>query len=337
MRRRREKAAGFTLVELLVVIAIIGILIALLLPAVQMAREAARRISCGNNLKQYGIACHMYHDIYKIFPKGGTYKSNNHDGVWSNGNIAPKLGWQARILPFMEQNALFEKLNLNLINGWDTLVPFEGQSVRARTVQVPYAMCPSDPRDRVRSGWAQASYSGNMGSQRKVSVNGSCNTFITQGIHWLPGGDADAGNTADQNRCNGMFSRIGMELRMANVVDGTSNTFMVGEVLMDCTDHTSGWWNWNGGGNAHAGTSPPLNLMTTCARNQQEALDRGYLNPQCWRKNNWNYSWGFRSKHPTGAQFCFADGSVHFINQTISYETYQFLGSRNDGDVVEGI
>ena len=124
MRRRREKAAGFTLVELLVVIAIIGILIALLLPAVQMAREAARRISCGNNLKQYGIACHLYHDIHKIFPKGGTYKSNNHDGVWSNGNIAPKLGWQARILPFMEQNALFEKLNLNLINGWDTLVPF---------------------------------------------------------------------------------------------------------------------------------------------------------------------------------------------------------------------
>ena len=112
MRKRGEKAAGFTLVELLVVIAIIGILIALLLPAVQMAREAARRISCGNNLKQYGIACHLYHDTHKIFPKGGTYKSNTHDGVWSNGNIAPKLGWQARILPFMEQNALFEKLNL---------------------------------------------------------------------------------------------------------------------------------------------------------------------------------------------------------------------------------
>ena len=110
---------------------------------------------------------------------------------------------------------------------------------------------------------------------------------------------------------------------------------MVGEVLMDCTDHTSGWWNFNGGGNAHASTSAPLNTMTTCARNQQEAIDRGYLNPQCWQKNNWNYSWGFRSKHPTGAQFAFADGSVHFLNQTIDYATYQYMGSRNDGFVVE--
>ncbi|MEC8306046.1 MAG: DUF1559 domain-containing protein, partial [Planctomycetota bacterium] len=147
---QRKSRRGFTLVELLVVIAIIGILIALLLPAVQMAREAARRISCGNNLKQYGIALHLYHDTHKQIPPGGGRG-------WGTPVQNPRIGWQVRVLPFMEQNALYERLNQNAAAAYDGFVPFEGQNVRARTIQVPYAMCPSDPRDRVRGGWAQAS------------------------------------------------------------------------------------------------------------------------------------------------------------------------------------
>ena len=332
-RQRVRSRRGFTLVELLVVIAIIGILIALLLPAVQMAREAARRISCGNNLKQYGIAVHLYHDTHKQLPPAGTFR--NVTGRNWNQNMAPRIGWQVRVLPFMEQNALYEKLNMNLVNAHFSQVPWEGQLIQARRVQVPYAMCPSDPRDRVRGAWAQASYSGNLGSQLVTSNSGSCNTFTTVNIHRMPGGWANRGSSSDVNRVNGLFSRHGIDIRLASITDGTSNTIMVGEVLMDCTSHTSGWWNFDGGGNAHASTSAPLNTMTTCARNQQEAIDRGYLNPQCWQKNNWNYSWGFRSKHPTGAQFAFADGSVHFLNQTIDYATYQYMGSRNDGKVVE--
>ena len=254
--------------------------------------------------------------------------------TWGQG-MSPRIGWQVRVLPFMEQNALYEKLNMNLEQAHRSQVPWEGQLIEARRVQVPYAMCPSDPRDRVRGAWAQASYCGNLGSQLTPSANGSCNTFTTVNIHRMPGSAAGHGNSSDVNRVNGIFSRHGMDIRLASITDGTSNTIMVGEVLMDCTDHTSGWWNFNGGGNAHASTSVPLNTMTTCARNEQEAIDRGYLNPQCWRKNNWNYSWGFRSKHPTGAQFTFADGSVHFLNQTIDYATYQYMGSRNDGKVVE--
>ena len=296
-RSSAQSRRGFTLVELLVVIAIIGILIALLLPAVQMAREAARRISCGNNLKQYGIAIHLYHDTHKVLPPGGTraFVSGRN---W-NQNQAPRIGWQVRILPFMEQNALYERLNMNLEEAYLTLVPWEGLSIQARGVQVPYAMCPSDPRDRVRGDWAQASYCGNLGSSLSTSASGSCNTFVTENIHRMPGGTANHGNSDDVNQINGLFSRLGVDLRLASLTDGTSNT------------------------------------MTTCARNQQEAIDRGYLNPQCWQKNNWNYSWGFRSKHPTGAQFAFADGSVHFLNQTIDYATYQYMGSRNDGYVVE--
>jgi prepilin-type N-terminal cleavage/methylation domain-containing protein len=332
-RRRVKSRAGFTLVELLVVIAIIGILIALLLPAVQMAREAARRISCGNNLKQYGLAVHLYHDTHKQLPPAGTFQ--NRAGRDWNQNMAPRIGWQVRIMPFMEQNALYERLNMNAINAHLTRVPWEGRTIEARRIQVPYAMCPSDPRDRVRGAWAQASYSGNLGSQLVTSNNGSCNTFTTLNLHRMPGSGANHGNSSDVNAVNGIFSRHGMDIRLASITDGTSNTFLVGEVLMDCTDHTSGWWNFNGGGNAHASTSAPLNTMTTCARNQQEAIDRGYLNPQCWQKNNWNYSWGFRSKHPTGAQFALCDGSVTFINQTIDYATYQYMGSRNDGKVVE--
>ena len=328
-----KSSLGFTLVELLVVIAIIGILIALLLPAVQMAREAARRISCGNNLKQYGLAVHNYHDTHKQLPPAGTFR-NRAGRDWGQ-NMAPRIGWQVRIMPFMEQNALYERLNMNAINAHLTQVPWEGGTLEARRIQVPYAMCPSDPRDRVRGAWAQASYSGNLGSQLVTSNNGSCNTFTTLNLHRMPGSAANHGNSSDVNRVNGIFSRHGMDIRLASITDGTSNTFLVGEVLMDCTDHTSGWWNFNGGGNAHASTSVPLNTMTTCARNEQEAIDRGYLNPQCWQKNNWNYSWGFRSKHPTGAQFALADGSVHFKNQTMDYKTYQYMGSRNDGNVVE--
>ena len=132
-RQRVRSRRGFTLVELLVVIAIIGILIALLLPAVQMAREAARRISCGNNLKQYGIAVHLYHDTHKQLPPAGTFKRVTGQ-TWGQ-NMRPRIGWQVRVLPFMEQNALYEKLNMNLEQAHRTQVPWEGQLIEARRVQ----------------------------------------------------------------------------------------------------------------------------------------------------------------------------------------------------------
>ncbi len=121
---------------------------------------------------------------------------------------------------------------------------------------------------------------------------------------------------------------------MASVKDGTSNTIAVGEILPECNDHDSGWWNYNGMGNAHASTSVPLNTMTTCAQSQAQATARGYTNPQCWQKSNWNYSWGFRSNHTGGAQFVFVDGSVQFISKSINYMNYQYLGGRMDQHTV---
>lgn len=331
--KRESVRSGFTLVELLVVIAIIGVLIALLLPAVQMAREAARRISCGNNLKQYGIALHLYHDTHQIFAPGGSYKLGNRGGGWDNES-APNIGWQVRIMPYMEQSPLYDRVLMNQLFAFETLVPENGLSVPARQVQVPYAMCPSDPRDSVLNGYAQTSYTGSLGSQLKFSNRASCDTWVTPGINYMLGGDNDGGTSADTTLVNGMFSRGGIKLGMRNVTDGTSNTIMVGEILMDCTDYNRGWWPVDGGGNAHASTSAPLNMMTTCARSQAEATERGYYRPDCWAKDNWNFSWAFRSQHPAGAQFVYVDGSVHFLNKTINYATYQYLGSRNDGRVV---
>src|ERR1041384_5348025 len=111
MSRHRH---AFTLVELLVVIAIIGILVALLLPAVQAAREAARRMQCSNNLKQYGLALHNYHDVYKSFPIGGI-------GGWAADHYY-KLSWQARVIPFIEQAGIFSSIDFSKKNAADILV-----------------------------------------------------------------------------------------------------------------------------------------------------------------------------------------------------------------------
>lgn len=320
LHRKYVGRSAFTLVELLVVIAIIGILVGLLLPAVQAAREAARRMSCSNNLKQYGLALHNYHDAYKAFPSL----------VLSDWNrIHPPISWQVQILPQMEQTGLYNSLNMSGV-AWDTVIPAPTDpNRRARQIQVPYARCPSDAWDPA-NGWAQTNYCGNLGSQRVPSADGNCNTWMAAGVNYDQLGWADHGNHNAINGLSGMMGRLGPKIGFNAVKDGTSQVIHVGEVLPECHDHLTGWWDFNGMGNAHAGTQVPLNTMTTCAASQAEATQRGYTNPQCFTKSNWNYSWGFRSNHTGGAQFLYVDGSVRFISQTVNYNTYQSLGGRAD-------
>lgn len=334
MSQPARRRSGFTLVELLVVIAIIGILVALLLPAVQAAREAARRMSCSNNLKQYGLALQNYHDTYKLFPTGQFNWGAAPPGNWQ------QHGWQVCILPFAEQTPLFDQLNFRgpygtpaagaptpIDGAWNSLVPSpQNANRRAREIQVPYARCPSDTA-QINNGWAQASYSGSLGSQRTPSSSASCNQWLAPGVNYeSPGGQADHGNTTSPDAISGMFGRLGPSMTMASVHDGTSNVIHVGEILPDCHDHTAGWWNYNGMGSTHASTSVPLNVHNTCSNTKK------IINAACTNKNNWNYSWGFRSRHPGGAQFVFVDGSVHFISETVNYQTYQALGGRRDGN-----
>lgn len=343
----RARRLGFTLVELLVVIAIIGILVALLLPAVQAAREAARRMSCGNNLKQYGIALHNYHDTYKTLPGAGDW-GNTAAGPWNN----PGLSWQARILPYAEQQALYDSINFNISGNNNAGPPgnFGYHSLsggkEVQSIPLPYGFCPSDDSEHVVSAdwgfqFAQTSYGGNMGSQATPSANGACNHWYTKGIHhenlaW----NADHGNTWRKEDISGIFGRALMtQMGFESITDGTSNTIMVGEIISNSHDHNQGWAGYNGKGNAHTSTSVPINTMVTLATSEPDCVARGWGNPGtgtapacgCFTKSNWNYSWGFRSRHPGGAQFVFADGSTHLLSSTIDYATYQAMGGRRDG------
>jgi prepilin-type N-terminal cleavage/methylation domain-containing protein/prepilin-type processing-associated H-X9-DG protein len=332
--------SGFTLVELLVVIAIIGVLIALLLPAVQAAREAARRTQCANNLKQFGLGIHNYHDTFKVIPPAAT-------GSWGTAGY-PEVGWMVRILPFTEQTALYEKLNFKLPQVWAQRV-YKPKNAnpndqttwsQARSHQVPYNQCPDEDYpsivnpDDINNGVAYSSYSGNLGSQQTPSNGGSaCEPWMVSGIHYEPThGNAGHGNTTNSNNISGIFGRLlYADLTLASIKDGTSNTIAAGELSMRCTDHRDGWWRFNNGSNAHSSTSVPLNVKTTCVDTQQEAQQRLYIYPQCYEKNKWNFSWGYRSFHPAGANFLLADGSVTFLNDDVNYFIYQAYGGRNDG------
>jgi prepilin-type N-terminal cleavage/methylation domain-containing protein len=344
MKRTVGKHRGFTLVELLVVIAIIGVLVALLLPAVQQAREAGRRMSCANNLKQYGLAIQTYHDVWNKLPNTNIINTP----TWSWGARMP--GWQANVLPQMEQQPLYDKViqryqDVNNADiggvGYESPINTKNGVGMVRQVQVPYARCPSDGSPEGDSNWAEASYTGSLGSQRTPSCNGSCNPFLTVGYNYeYRHGEADHGNTWWSDGVSGIFNRIGQLSGMGfgSVQDGLSNTIFVGEIIPECHDHGGGWWYFNGKGNAHASTACPINLMTPCSLNDVRiAQARNYpyngLNgqPDCSQMCNWNLSWGFKSRHPQVCQFVFGDGSVHTISQNVNYRTYQRLGGKNDG------
>ncbi len=333
-KRGQRKAQGFTLIELLVVIAIIAILIALLLPAVQQAREAARRTQCKNHLKQYGLALHNYHDVYNGFPIGGV-------GNWA-ANDRYKMSWQARILPMIDQSPLFQSINWERINPANHVLP-DGRHLLS--VSVPFARCPSDisPTHHLRSdpglGITTAiarfngSYTGSLGSQSTPSASPACNVWQQFMERLSP--NATHGDAVTKANLSGMFSRglwgRGISLNMSDVIDGTSNTIHVGEVLADCQSHREwGFYHYDGINNAHASTVVPINNFTTC----DNASPGRITHPNCTAKTQWNFAWGFKSYHVGGAQFLLADGSVRFISENIDHQTYQALGGRRDGRVI---
>lgn len=202
-----------------------------------------------------------------------------------------------------------------------------------RTIELPFARCASDVSPRTLNGWAVGSYSGSLGSQSTPSNDTNCQPF--QSFRESPSGDTGHGGTLPSG-ASGAFSRAGGVCTLANISDGLSKTIFVGEVIMDCTDHTSGYWSYNGGNNAHASTVVPINTMTTCFASQAAATAAGARDPQCFTKSNWNYSWGFRSRHPGAAQFLFGDGSTRALSDSINHTLYQRLGGKADGGVVDG-
>jgi len=323
MASRNSVRHAFTLIELLVVIAIIAVLIALLLPAVQQAREAARRSQCKNNLKQFGLALHNYHDMAGMFPVGGTGAGG------SSYSGKPQVSWAVRILPYLDQAPLYNQLNFATANVTSQTLA-SGRPAREHVVTI--FRCPSDTFPNLApigsSQYAQTSYSGSIGSQRTPSNSSSCNPFLSF-AEATPATNADYARTADSRAVSGMFAQGAVSIAIRDVTDGTSNTLCIGEILTSChsPDYFYGWWPAVGRITS-ASTLAPINEMTTCERSQR------ITDPNCTDPKSFNYSWGFKSMHVGGAQFLLVDGSVRFLSENINHQTYQYLGGRAEGQVI---
>ena len=302
---QRCRQLGFTLVELLVVIAIIAILVALLLPAVQAAREAARRGQCSNNLRQIGLGVHNYEDVYKTLPPGGIFASAS--GV-KRGSVLVHL------LPFIEQTSLYGAFDFRQLNIENTIVPGTGK--KASTVLIRTYICPSDNHSKFVNGDALHNYSASRGPTA-VFDNPACScAHPWQGMAMAP---AD-----DPRSFAGPFTRVGAVSGLQEVTDGLSNTIFFGEVRPNCSEHARNGWLSSNNGSGYCTTLIPINF-NSC---KDTATD------PCNRSFNWNTEVGFKSLHPGGAQFLLGDGSVRFVAQTINHQTYQYIGAKNDGQVV---
>jgi prepilin-type N-terminal cleavage/methylation domain-containing protein len=331
MRSRSVLREGFTLVELLVVIAIIGLLIALLLPAVQAARESARRAHCVNNLKQFALAVHNYHDSHQTLPRNGSeneaHWTNSHgQGTGCCGVTAPRWSWIARVLPQLEQSNVYEQAGIPNAN----INAAQAQPVIAMIL--PAMVCPSDiTLTRTRTTGADSaglvtavtSYKGVTGSNWGADRFPTDSNFSTAYRNPVPG------TLAQQNgleKGNGVLWRADIRYRQlpfAKILDGTSNTFLIGEDMGEYC-HWNVWALPNG---AVGTVAIPPNTG-----NRIPDPDLGF--DTAAKRNRWPTRYSFRSNHPTGLNFALADGSVRFIRETIALQVYRAMGSRAGGEAV---
>jgi len=322
---RANDRRAFTLVELLVVIAIIGVLVALLLPAVQAAREAARRTTCQNNMRQLGIAMQNYHDSFGQFPPNSPWDLNGPfpgDPSRSVKEEDRKGSMLVKLMPYLEQGNILLQIN----QGGDVVEQFRINTELAGT-PIAFLRCPSDDFPALGSeNEAVTNYGPTVGAQKTFSSANSCPE--PAGDEFGNGEVVHAG-TSELHTTSGIFSRQGFAASIRQIPDGTSNTIAIGEVLPDCNFELMryGWWDsqiW------YVGTAPPINF-DSCRK-----TDPPWPTPQdCGTFFNWNTSAGFKSRHPGGAHFVLADASLHFISDNIDYRNYQRLGDRQDGEPLD--
>jgi prepilin-type N-terminal cleavage/methylation domain-containing protein len=315
--------SGFTLVEMLIVIGILAVLMALLLPAVQAARESARRIQCGNNIRQIGIAV-------------AGYAAQNDDTLpfgahWGSGAAQNRGAGLARLLPFLEQQSVFDAIDFRNMSVWvDDMRYPDGRFIRDTVI--PSFICPSDERFTGLPGWAATDhnapchYAASKGPTAHIN-NGSCSCPEALALNQFqipaPHPPTNYDNTTT---CAGPFNRQGVPYSIASIRDGLSNTIFYGETRPSCGAHHSRGWLRSNSGQGLSTTLVPINT-DTC--NNSSAGDG------CGRWCNWNYELGFRSRHPGGAMFVFGDGATHFLPDTIDHVTYQRLGAKADRQPVE--
>jgi prepilin-type N-terminal cleavage/methylation domain-containing protein/prepilin-type processing-associated H-X9-DG protein len=312
MSRNRS---GFTLVELLVVIAIIGVLVALLLPAVQAARESARRSSCNNNLKQMAIAVHNYHDTHGIFPLGRGHSQH------------------ARLLPYIEQNNVFDLINFSAsVNNALNDVP--------RNTKVATFLCPSDPDKLPLTLGGRNNYYANMGTNIMYSTtdtshpnfgkppfNGAfTDNHITTGFRDILDGTSSTALFSEKNKSdgsNGLSTPEADTFRPGTYPD-TADGAMADCLAIDVNDLSMQ-------GNSNVGA--PWMSSSHSVSQYWHVLppnSRSCMYPSL------RIATAAGSRHPGGVQMALCDGSVRFVSQTINIATWRALGTRDMREVIPG-
>ena len=355
--RRTPRASGFTLVELLVVIAIIGTLVGLLLPAVQAAREAARRSSCGNNLKQLGLACHTFLEQRRTFPPGCVGISNDYS-------------WIVMILPGMEEQRVYDSTRLSQWDtylrggsGWSALGT-SGASTAMNAMRSATLVCPSSPMPQTVSGRQCSSYAAVAGASDTVFRTATNYSWPASGVltAWQSGNDRCPDNPSYWASCmNGVmhppetklynFPNGGQSFSYGNgtlrgcspekITDGLSKTLMIGEQSAWGFDGTSqnqcragqstGWTS-----SGYAYNDPSGFMNTSRIQSNRHVGSTACANPIAGGGGtSSDAATPFRSAHAVGAQFVFADGAVRWVDGSIDNTLYRLLAIRDSGQATE--